>query len=228
MARLSRLVVPGYPHHVTQRGVRSMNIFHTEEDRLAYLDFMAKEGKRFGVSFLAWCLMDNHIHLIAVPDTENSLARAIGEAHRRYTRMKNFAEEVRGYLFQGRFFSCVLDESHLFAAARYVELNPVRAGLVAHPWEYPWSSCAFSCGKRTSDYLVNENFLLEMVDDWGAFLRQADDTKEEVIVKCTRTGRPVGDKDFVESLEVLTGRTLFPAKPGRPRKEKSTMSPDKS
>lgn len=142
--------------------------------------------------------------------------------------MKNFAEGVRGYLFQGRFFSCVLDESHLLAAARYIELSPVRAGLVAQPWEYPWSSCTFSCRKRPSDYLVNENFLLEMADDWGAFLRQADDTKVEVIVKCTRTGRPVGDKDFVESLEVLTGRTLFPAKPDRPRKEKSIMSPDKS
>ncbi len=227
MARLSRLVIPGYPHHVTQRGVRSMNIFHNDEDRLAYLEFMAKEGKRFGVTFLAWCLMDNHVHLIAVPDAETSLARAIGEAHRRYTRMKNFAEGVRGYLFQGRFFSCVLDEPHLLAAARYVELNPVKAGLVSQPWEYPWSSCQFSCGRQTSDYLVKDNILLEMVDDWPAFLRQADDMNEEEVVKCTKTGRPVGDKNFIQSLEVLTGRTLYTAKPGRPRKENSIMSPDK-
>ena len=85
MARLSRLVIPGYPHHVTQRGVRSMNIFNNGEDRFTYLEFMAEEAGRFGVTFLAWCLMDNHVHLIAVPKTETSLARAIGEAHRRYT-----------------------------------------------------------------------------------------------------------------------------------------------
>ncbi len=100
MARISRLVVPGYPHHITQRGVRSMDIFNCDEDRHAYIKFMANEGRRFGVRFLAWCLMDNHVHLIAVPSTVTVLARAIGEAHRRYTRMKNFSEGVRDYLFQ--------------------------------------------------------------------------------------------------------------------------------
>ncbi|NOQ42580.1 MAG: transposase, partial [Desulfuromusa sp.] len=155
-----------------------------------------------------------------VPKTETSLARAIGEAHRRYTRMKNFAEGVRGYLFQGRFNSCVLDEPHLLAAARYIELNPVKAGLVAHPWEYSWSSCQFHCGQQKSDYLVENRFLLEMVDDWSAFLRQNDNGKMSKIIKGTKTGRPVGDKDFVLSLETLTGRKLGPAKPGRPRKEK--------
>jgi putative transposase len=105
MARFSRLVVPGYPHHIVQRGVRSMNIFADDNDRRAYLSFMAEEADRFGVSFLAWCLMTNHVHLIAQPEEVDSLTRAIGEAHRRYTRMKNFAEGVRGYLFQGRFSS---------------------------------------------------------------------------------------------------------------------------
>ncbi len=118
MARISRVVASGYPHHVTQRGVRSIPIFQTDSDRRAYLDFMAQELNRFGVDVLAWCLMTNHAHLIVVPKDSTLMARAIGEAHRRYTRMKNFSEGVRGYLFQGRFGSCVLDETHLLAAAR--------------------------------------------------------------------------------------------------------------
>lgn len=95
MARFARLVVPGYPHHITQRGVRSMDTFSGDDDRRAYRAFMAEEANRFGVTFLAWCLMSNHVHLIAQPEEEDSLARAIGEAHRRYTRMKNFAEGAR-------------------------------------------------------------------------------------------------------------------------------------
>jgi len=98
---------------------------------------MAEELNRFGVDVLAWCLMTNHTHLIVVPKDSAVLARAIGEAHRRYTRMKNFSDGVRGYFFQGRFGSCVLDERHRLAAARYVELNPVNAGMVKQGAEYP-------------------------------------------------------------------------------------------
>ncbi|MGH8544076.1 MAG: transposase [Gammaproteobacteria bacterium] len=94
------------------------------------------------------------------------LARAIGEAHRRYTRMKNFAEGVRGYLFQGRFGSCVLDESHLLAAARYIELNPVHAGMVAKAEEYAWSSAQFHLGLLAADPLVKDRTLLGLVEDW--------------------------------------------------------------
>lgn len=100
MARISRVVASGYPHHVTQRGVRSIPIFQTESDRRAYLDFMADELNRFGIEVLAWCLMTNHTHLIVVPDDATVLSRAVGEAHRRYTRMKNFSDGVRGYLFR--------------------------------------------------------------------------------------------------------------------------------
>jgi len=105
MARISRLVASGYPHHVTQRGVRSIPIFDDDGDQIAYLGFMAEELKRFSVEVLAWCLMINHTHLIVVP-SDAGLARAIGEAHRRYTRMKSFSYRVCGYLFQGQFGSC--------------------------------------------------------------------------------------------------------------------------
>lgn len=113
MPRMPRLVVPGLPHHVTQRGVRSTDIFRDEADRFAYLDCLRLERDRWGVEFLAWCLMTNHVHLVVVPRREDSLARGIGEAHKRYTRGVNLRDGVRGHMFQGRFGSCVLDERHL-------------------------------------------------------------------------------------------------------------------
>jgi len=116
MPRIGRVIACGFPHHITQRGVRSIPIFNNDNDRQVYLDNIAEEFGRFDVEILAWCLMTNHTHLIVVAKEERSLARAIGEAHRRYTRMKNFAEGVRGYLFQGRFGSCVLDERHLLCS----------------------------------------------------------------------------------------------------------------
>ena len=220
MPRLPRLVVPGYPHHITQRGVRSMDIFADDSDRHSYLQFMAEESKRFGVTFLGWCLMSNHIHLIAVPVSEDALARAIGEAHRRYTRMKNFSAGVRGYLFQGRFNSCVLDEQHLLAAGRYVERNPVAANLVDRPQDYPWSSCRFHCHLTELDPLVSERTLSRLVDNWSLFLMATHEETEGNLRKATRTGRPAGDERFLLRLEVLAGRVLRKKKPGRqPRLE---------
>ena len=125
MARLARVVVPGYPHHVTQRGNRRLPTFFSPEDYRAYVEFLAKHAAAEGLAIWAWCLMPNHVHLIAVPETEEALAGAIGEAHRQYTRRINFREGWRGHLWQERFFSCVLDGPHALAAARYVERNPV-------------------------------------------------------------------------------------------------------
>jgi putative transposase len=149
MARLARAVVAGYPHHITQRGNRRLPTFFSDEDYEAYLALMAAHGAACGVEVWAWCLMPNHVHLVAVPKTAEALARAVGEAHRRYTRGINFREGWRGHLWQERFFSCVLDGPHALAAARYVERNPVRAGLVKRAWDWPWSSAAGhgACGR---------------------------------------------------------------------------------
>ena len=127
MARLARIVVPGMPHHVTQRGNRWQPTFFAEEDYAAYLELMSERCREEGVEIWAYCLMPNHVHLIAVPKREDSLRRAIGEAHRRYTRRVNLREGWRGHLWQERFSSFVLDEPYLLTSARYVELNPVRA-----------------------------------------------------------------------------------------------------
>lgn len=194
-----------------------MDIFTCDEDRKAYLAFIAEECRRHDVEVLAWCLMTNHVHFIAVPKTENSLARAFGEAHRRYTRMKNFAEKVRGYLFQGRFSSSVLDQTHLYAAVRYVEQNPVRAGMTMQACDYPWSSARFHLGIVADDPLVVDRTLLGLITDWEEFLADSDANGTAAVVAATRTGRPAGDADFLAELEKKTGRSMCKKPAGRPR-----------
>jgi putative transposase len=162
--------------------------------------------------------MPNHTHLIAVPSSEESLRRAIGEAHRRYTRRINFREKWRGYLWQGRFASFVMDEPYLIAAARYVELNPVRARLVACAKEWPWSSArAHLTGQ--DDCLVKVAPLLSMIGDWRGLLNSALAEEElEEMRRHSRTGRPLGAETFLDNLEGLIGRVLKMQKGGRPKK----------
>jgi putative transposase len=217
MARTARIVLPDYPHHITQRGVRSLPVFHSDADRVAYLHLQKEQGDRFGVSFISYCLMDNHVHLLAIPSDETGLARAIGEAHRLYTRRINFREKVRGYLFQGRFFSCPLDNSHLYSAVRYVERNPVRAGMVKDAWHYEWSSAAYHAGQVSSDILVTDTDLFSDISDWQEFL-SADDKEIENIRLTTLAGRPLGTQDFLKTVEKTTQRKLQPGKVGRPKK----------
>src|SRR5271169_4386061 len=170
MARLARVVVPGLPHHVTQRGNRRQQTFFADDDYRAYVDLMAEWCARCQVAIWSYCLMPNHTHLVAVPESEAGLRQAIGEAHRRYTRRVNCRERWRGHLWQGRFASFVMDEGYLLAAARYIELNPVRAKLVRVPRDYRWSSArAHLSGK--DDGLVRVAPLLNMMPDWHAFLK---------------------------------------------------------
>jgi putative transposase len=218
MARLARVVVPGLPHHVIQSGNRRQTTFFRDDDYAAYLELMAQWCGEEGVRIWAYCLMPNHVHLIAVPKTENALRRAIGEVHRRYTRRINLREDWRGYLWQGRFASFVMDEPHLLAAARYIELNPVRENLVNTPRQWPWSSARAHLAGR-DDQLVRVAPLLRMVDDWKAFLRSAvPETELEELRRHARTGRPLGSDKFVTRLETKLGRQLRPRKPGRPPK----------
>ena len=218
MPRLARLVVPGLPHHITQRGNRRQQTFFCDEDYAAYVELMADWCRERGVEIWAYCLMPNHVHLIAVPRSEDGLGRAIGEAHRRYTRRINFREKWRGYLWQGRFASFVMDEPHLLAAARYVELNPVRAKLVECPDQWPWSSAKAHLRGR-DDRLVRVAPLLAMIADWRSFLNSAIPEEELRDFRSHgRTGCPLGSTHFVARLEQTVGRTLRPRKGGRPSK----------
>ena len=221
MARIARAVAPGIPHHVTQRGNRRQQTFFNDEDYQFYLVLMSEWCMTFQVDVWAYCLMPNHIHLIAVPETKDGLNLAIGEAHRRYSRRINFREGWRGHLWQGRFSSFILDDRYLLACTKYVELNPVRAGLVKKPEDWPWSSAGSHMNGK-DDILVKTKPLLEIVNKpWEKFL--VSDTQEQEIAllrKHERTGRPLGGDSFIESLERLLDRDLKPQKPGPKKKDK--------
>ena len=221
MARIARVVVPGYPHHVTQRGNRRQQTFFNNEDYESYLDLMSEWCEKYQVDIWAYCLMPNHIHLIAVPQTKEGLNLAIGEAHRRYTRRINFREGWRGHLWQGRFASFVMEEFHLLACARYIELNPVRAGLVKKPEDWPWSSAESHINMK-DDGLIKTKPLLEMVNKpWNKFLSyDVEEIEMEVFRKHERTGRPLGGDSFVGRLEKMLGRNLKFKKPGPKKKDK--------
>ena len=214
MARIARIIAAGIPHHVTQRGNRRMTTFFRDEDYLAYIALMAEWCRKYDVEIWAYCLMPNHVHLIAVPGTDDGLRRGIGEAHRRYSRMINFRENWRGHLWQGRFASFPMDERYLLAAARYVEMNPVRAHLTTDAGSWPWSSARahLTC---TDDQLVKVAPLLEMAGDWKTFLDgAAEEEHVSDIRKHERTGRPLGSEGFVERLESALDRFLKRGKPG--------------
>lgn len=214
MPRIARLVVPGIPHHVTQRGNRRLPTFFCEKDYKRYLQIMAEECAEKGVEIWAYCLMPNHVHLIVVPDTQEAMSAAIGEAHRRYTWMINSREEWSGFLWQGRFASFPMDEAHLFLAARYVELNPVRANLVKYPWQYRWSSAAAHVNGR-DDILVRVEPLLNIFGDWKQYLEEEiskeDSNKMERHMK---NGTPLGNKTFISELEEKFDMDFSPKKRG--------------
>ena len=211
---------------MTQRGNRRMQTFFCDEDYRAYVSLVGRWCRQEAVSVWAWCLMPNHVHLIVVPSTERGLARALGEAHRRYTRRVNFREGWRGYLWQGRFASVVMDEPHLMAAARYVERNPVRAGLAAQAEQWAWSSASAHATGRP-DVLAESAWLAERtagwVCSWTDYLRQDDDPELTAALRRSEgTGRPAGDKAFLSKIGRLLGRDLARKKPGPAPKRHKT------
>ncbi len=217
MPRTARLVVPGYPHHVTQRGNRRQRTFFEESDYLAYLKLIGDIKVEAGVEIWAYCLMPNHVHFIAIPEREDSLASLFGKTHARYSKRVNQAKEWRGHLWQQRFHSVVMDEPHVLAAVRYVELNPVRAGLCSLAEEWPWSSARGHLGDASDSLLACEPMQRRILN-WRQYLSEETDHElVDRIRKKTRSGQAAGNAGFVEKLERLTGRDLRPRKPGRPR-----------
>jgi len=220
MARIARVIAEGLPHHVTQRGNRRQRTFFRDRDYEAYLDLMAAWCAKWDVAIWAWCLMPNHVHLIAVPRRAEGLARAVGEAHRRYTRLINFRKGWRGYLWQGRFASYPMDRVHTLAAARYIERNPVRAGLAKRAWEWPWSSAAAHVAGTGDRLIAPGGPLVAEVSNWRRFLATDEDEEELALLRRhMRTGRPLGDGAFLGRLESRLGRVLVPGKRGRPSKK---------
>lgn len=221
MARMARVVVPGFPHHVTQRGNRKQRTFFNESDYRTYRSYLAKYCAEADTAVWAYCFMPNHVHLVMVPSGEDGLRSALGEAHRHYTQRVNLREGWRGHLWQERFHSFPMDERYLQSVVRYVELNPVAAGLCQHPKQWPWSSARAHL-EGHDDELVKVKPMLDRVCDWRGYLSSAAEPDELAeIRRSSRTGRPLGNQIFTEALERLTERCLQPQRRGR----KSSVQP---
>ena len=222
MPRFARLVIPGCPHHVTQRGSNRRDVFFVDDDRRVYVEVLREQSEKYALKVRAYCLMSNHAHLIGVPGREESLAKAVGRTHFAYTQYVNRLHGRSGHLWQNRFFSCTVDERHYWEAIRYVERNPVRARILRRAWRYRWSSAAAHCGEAGDQAGVLDlaQWAEESADrDWKAALRQWQD--EEMVLSLrlgTSRGRPLGSDGFASKLEKLVGRRLRPLPVGRPRK----------
>jgi putative transposase len=193
-------------------------VFFANADYQLYLQLLHKYFVEFKVDMPGYALMPNHSHQVLIPTLANSLAKGVGRLHNDFSRWQQIKRNLTGHLWQNRFFSTPLDEDHFWKALRYIELNPVRAGLVRNAWDWPWSSA------RAHVTGIDETGLLTLDcwrsrfdgDSWKVFLEEGLASKAEIdrIRLATRTGRPLGSEDFLERLEALTGRLLLPRKRG--------------
>lgn len=214
MSRLARVVVPGLPHHVTQRGNGRAQTFFGDEDYAFYRALLTEGCRAAGVEVWAWCLMPNHVHLILVPSDDDGLRRALAPVHRRYAGAVHARQRRTGHFWQARFGSVAMDEAHLAAAVRYVSLNPVRAKLVARAEDWRWSSVRAHLDDR-DDGLTTRGPVIGRYAPFAEFLAGAVDPEAERRLRASESiGRPLGDEDFLARIERLTARLLKPRKRG--------------
>ena len=215
MARLARVVIPGHPHHVTQRGNGRARTFFGDSDYALYRDLLAENCHAAEVEVWAWCLMPNHVHLILVPSDPDGLRRALARVHRTYAGTIQARRKRSGHFWQGRFGAVAMDEEHLAAALRYVSLNPVRARLVQRAQDWRWSSVrAHLRGK--DDGITELKPINDRFPDFADLLAVEPETDLFAGLRAAESvGRPLGDDRFLARLERRTGRALKPAKRGR-------------
>ena len=216
MARLARFVLPGTPHHVTQRGNGRQQTFFTQDDYAAYRDLLAEHCAANDVAVWSWVLMPNHVHLILVPEHVDALRAALSKVHRAYAGRIHSREKRTGHFWQGRFGCVAMDEPHLLAALRYVAMNPVRARLAKRAQDWRWSSVHALLDPNKDDGVTDTGPVLERVPDFAALLCSAED---EDLAKALRqsesTGRPLGSSEFLDRVEAILGRDPKPGKRGR-------------
>lgn len=217
MPRRNRCVLPDVPCHITQRGVDRRAVFSGDEDRVTYLRLVRENLADASVRVLGYCLMTNHVHLIAVPGREDSLSILFRRVHGRYAQYYNAHAGRSGHLWQNRFFACMLGQSHLWAALSYVERNPVRAGMVERAADYPWSSAAAHIVYEDSSGILDLDWWRrEGPRNWKTMLEGADEQQESSLRSCTYAGKPFGEESFVKEMAERFGRYW---NRGRPRKK---------
>ena len=228
MARLPRVVIAEVAHHVTQRGNGRQCLLATDSERMVYLDLLRHASHLHSLIILGYCLMSNHVHLVAVPHQADALALALKATHGRYAAYWNAAHTTSGHVWQGRFYSCPMDEGHLWQALRYTERNPVRAGLVVDASDWLWSSAGAHCGTADPDTaLAMERWSKSWTAAaWRQFLQEGEtETELRTLRRSTYNGRPLGSEAFINRVEQATQRRLAPQKGGRPRKSPADANP---
>ncbi|MHC4552444.1 MAG: transposase [Planctomycetota bacterium] len=224
MPRTARIVVPDVPHHITQRGNNRQDVFFVDDDRRVYLSILREQSAKYGLEILGWCLMTNHIHLIARPTGSESLAKALGRTHFRYTQYINKFHSRSGHLWQNRFFSCPLGRGHFWKALLYVEQNPVRAEMVTQPWDYRWSSAKAHVENNDKRGLLDMTYWKEIASmvDWKLALGKVQAAEQVKAIRSnTHTGRPLAEDAFICKLEKRLNKRLRPLPIGRPEKLKT-------
>ena len=226
MARIALIIAPGCPHHVTARGNRREPIFFEDGNQELYLDILADQMARARVEVWSYCRMPNHVHLILTPQDEAGMGRAMGTTHRRWAQFVNARGRWRGHLFDDRYASVAMDEAHLLTAVRYVALNPVRARLVARAEDWPWSSVrAHLAGE--DDGVVRVAPVLERVGRFADLIAgDADEAAFGALRAAERIGRPLANKDFIDRLERVLGRTVARRAPGRKKAVAEAEQPE--
>ena len=223
MSRIARVVLEGVPYHVTQRGNGKQQVFFDSADYHLYLSLLRHHAQACGLQVWAYCLMPNHVHLVAVPRQPLALSKTLGRTHAGYAQHFNLRRQSCGHVWQSRFFSCPLDTAHLWHAMAYVERNPVRAGLVEEAGSYRWSSATSHAGGRDPEKILTLDIWQQEYTAirWQETVRASggDEILAERLREATIRGRPLGTEAFVQQLERKAGRRLRPLPAGRPRKE---------
>ena len=222
MPRIARAVATGFPHHVIQRGNNREKVFFDKEDREKYLSLLKKYSEKWEAPILAYCLMSNHIHLLARPYREESLSKMMQGITLCYTLHINRKHQKTGRLWESRYHSCIVDkERYLWAVARYIEQNPGRAKIVRSEEDFPYSSAKAHIKGVKDEVLGDELFEEGQRKNYIKFIRESITEEEMRRLKCSaRTGRPFGSEEFIRKMEKKLERRFVLKSPGRPKKVK--------
>jgi Transposase and inactivated derivatives len=232
MARLPRLTLPGLSHHVIVRGNNRQQVFLDDQDRRVFLDFLAEAAQREQLLVHAFVLMDNHVHLLVTPEAEAAMSRTVQALGRRYVRYFNQRHQRTGTLWEGRYKSSLIQTDRYFMICMaYIDLNPVRAGMVARAADYAWSSHGHYIGRQTLRWLVPHalywalgNTPFEREHEYAKWVAQGVASRQvRALTKATLNGWPLGDEDFTRDLRHQVSRPVAPRRAGRRAKSHSEL-----